>query len=99
VPCIISEIRKGRLHCFGHEERMPGEKMVRNRPIPKGKSSGGKSRKRCLGDVENDPKKMGVRGWRKIARERERLEIDPAGDQGFARTVESEEKWRKIQTR
>lgn len=103
MPYIISEIRKERLHFFGHEERMPGERLVKqvlkNRPIPEGRSSGGKSRKRCLGDVENDLKKMGVRGWRKIASGRERLEIDPEGDQGFARTVKPVEKWRKIQTR
>ena len=27
---------------------------------------------------------MGVRGWRRIGWERERLEIDPEGDQGSA---------------
>jgi hypothetical protein len=42
VPYIVAEIRKGRLHLFGHEERMPGERAVKqvlkNRSIPEGKS-------------------------------------------------------------
>jgi hypothetical protein len=36
--------------------------------IPEGKRSLVKPRKRCLDYVENDLKKKGVRGWRKIAR-------------------------------
>jgi len=38
--------------------------------IPEGKRSFGKPRKRWLDDIENDLKKMGVRGWRKIGRDR-----------------------------
>jgi hypothetical protein len=37
----------------------------------KGKRSIEKARKRWLDDVENDSKKMGVRGWRKRARDRD----------------------------
>ena len=36
---------------------------------PQGKRSVGKPRKRWLGDVENYLKKMGFRGWRKIAKD------------------------------
>jgi hypothetical protein len=92
VPYIMAEIRKGTLHWFGHEERMPGERAVKqvlkNRPFPEGKISVGKPRNRCLRDVENDPKKMVARGWRRICRERDRLEIDPEGDQGPGWTIE-----------
>jgi hypothetical protein len=36
--------------------------------IPEGEKPVGKPRKRWLDDVENDPKKKGIRGWRKIVR-------------------------------
>jgi len=34
-----------------------------------------KARKKWLGDGENDLKKMGVRGWRKIAGKRDALKL------------------------
>jgi hypothetical protein len=34
--------------------------------ISEGKTSVGEPRKRWFDDIENDMKKMGVRGWRKI---------------------------------
>jgi len=39
--------------------------------ILEGKWSVGKPRKRWLADDENNMKEVGVRGWRKIARERD----------------------------
>jgi len=38
--------------------------------IQEGKGSIGKPRKKWLHDVENDLKAVGLRGWRKIARDR-----------------------------
>jgi hypothetical protein len=69
----ISEIRKGRLRGSGCVERMPEERTVKNvfKNIPEVKMSVGKPRNRWLDDVENDLKKMSVRGWRKIARDRD----------------------------
>jgi hypothetical protein len=50
------------------KERNANKVFKNNR---EGKRSVGKPRKRWSGDVENDLKKMGVRGWRKIARDRD----------------------------
>ena len=38
--------------------------------IPEGKRFVGKPRKRRMYEVENDVKKIGVPGWRKMARDR-----------------------------
>ena len=43
------------------------KKVFRN--TPEGKRSVEKPRKRCLDDVEDYLKKMGVRKWRKMAKE------------------------------
>jgi hypothetical protein len=52
---------------------MPEERTVKKvfKNIPEGKRSAGKPRKRRLNDVENDLNKIGVRGCRKIARDRD----------------------------
>ena len=70
---IISEIRKGSLRCLGYVERMPEERTVGKvfKNTSEGKRSVEKSRERWLDDVENDLKKMGVRGWRKTAEDRD----------------------------
>jgi hypothetical protein len=72
-PDIISEIIKGRLTSLGHVERKFEEKTVKNmfKNNPERKYSVEKPRKRWLDDAENDLKKMGVRGWRKIAKDRD----------------------------
>jgi hypothetical protein len=38
---------------------------------PEGERSVGKPRKRCLNDVENNLKHIGVRSWRKIANDKD----------------------------
>jgi hypothetical protein len=72
-PEVISEIRKGRLRWLGHVERVPEERTVTEvfKNAPEEKRSVGKPRKSWFDDVENDLKKTGVRGWRKIARDRD----------------------------
>jgi hypothetical protein len=64
---VILEIRNGNLRWLGHVERTPGEIAVRKvfKNIPEGKNLMVKSRRRSWDDVQNDLKKMGVRGWRK----------------------------------
>ena len=44
-------------------------KVLKN--IPAGRRSVGKPRKRWLDDIGNDWNKMGVKGWRKIAKDRD----------------------------
>jgi hypothetical protein len=70
-PDIISEIRKGRLRWLGHMERMPEERKLKKvfKNTLEGKRSVGNRRKRWLDDVENDLKKIGVRGWRKTTKD------------------------------
>ena len=67
---IISEIWKGKVWWVGHVEKMSEERTVKKvfKNIPEGKRSVGKPRKRWLDDVENDLKKMGVRGRINMAR-------------------------------
>jgi hypothetical protein len=72
-PDITSEIRKGRLRWLGHVERMAEERTMKNvfKDTQERKRSVGKPRKRRLDDVENNLKKMDVRGWKKIAKGRD----------------------------
>ena len=67
---IMSEIGKEELRPLGHLERVAEEITVRKvlKNIPVGKRCFGKPRNRWLYEAENDLKKMGVRGLRKIAR-------------------------------
>lgn len=66
-PFVILEIRNGNLRCLGHVERIPGGIDVKKvfKIIPEGKNLIVKSRRGSWDDVQNDLKKMGVRGWRK----------------------------------
>jgi hypothetical protein len=52
---------------------MPEERTTKKvfKDTPEGKRSVGNPKKRWLDNVENDLKKMGVRGWIKIANDRD----------------------------
>lgn len=54
-------------------ESMPDKRTVYRmfKYIQQGEKSVGKPISRCLDDFENNPKKTGVIGWRKIARDRD----------------------------
>jgi hypothetical protein len=66
-PVVILEIRNDNLRWIRHVERISGEISLRKvfKNIPEGKNFIVKSRRRSWDDVQNDLKKMGVRGWRK----------------------------------
>jgi hypothetical protein len=67
---IIYKIRKGRLRCLKHVERMSEEKAMKQvfKNSPEGRISVGKPRKKWLYDIKIDLKKTSVRNWRKIAK-------------------------------
>jgi hypothetical protein len=72
-PDIISEIIKGGLRWLGHVKGMSEETTMKNvfKDTPEGKRFVGKPRKRWLDDIEIHLKKIGARGWRKIAKDRD----------------------------
>jgi hypothetical protein len=74
ITDMISEIGKGRLRWLVHVKRKTEERTVKKKVFKntaEGKRSVEKPRKRWLDDAENNLKKIGVRGWRKIARHRD----------------------------
>jgi hypothetical protein len=56
----------------GHVMRMEGRRIPRRilqwKPI--GRRIGGRPRKRWIEDIEEDFQAMGIRGWRKLCKER-----------------------------
>jgi hypothetical protein len=75
---LITEIKKQRHHWIGHVERME-ESRILIRLIhsnPEGQQRTGRLRKRRVEDAEEDLRKMGVRGWRRKAKEKnERVDV------------------------
>jgi hypothetical protein len=73
VEGTVQRTRKGRVRLLQHVGIMSEERTLKNvfQTIPEGKRPVGKPRERGrrLDGVENDQKIMGVRGWRKRARD------------------------------
>jgi hypothetical protein len=72
---LVTEIRKRRVHWTGHAERIEVSRI----PIklihlihsnPEGRRRTERPKKRWVGDVEEDLRKIGVRGWRRKAKEK-----------------------------
>lgn len=72
-PNILSEMKSRRLQWAGHVERAPDNRTIKklSRGKPEGRRNVGRPRKRWLDEVEGDLRKMGVRGWRSKAGDRE----------------------------
>ena len=70
---IVHELKVRRLSWLGHVERMNDSRAVKRvfRENPGGRRLKGRPRKRWLEDVEDDLRKIGVRGWRRKAADRE----------------------------
>jgi hypothetical protein len=69
---IVRFIKSRRMAWLGHVTRMGGGRMSRRilewKPV--GKRIRGRPRKRWVEDVEEDIQTMGIRGWRKLSKER-----------------------------
>ena len=69
---IVRFIKSRRITWLGHVMRMD-EKRTPKRVLewkPIGRRIRGRPRKRWIEDVEEDIKRMGIRGWRKLCKER-----------------------------
>jgi hypothetical protein len=66
---VVRFIKSQRIRWLGHVERMEDNAMLKGRLYSKRRK--GRPRMRWLDDVENDLRKMEVRGWREKMRDRE----------------------------
>jgi hypothetical protein len=69
---IVRYVKSKRMAWLGHVMRMEGERIP-NRVLewkPMGKRNRGRPRKRWIEDIEKDTEIMGIRGWRKLCKER-----------------------------
>jgi hypothetical protein len=70
---IVRFIKSKRIALLGHVMRMD-EKRTPKRALewkPIGRRIRGRPRKRWIEDDEEDVQRMGIRGWRKLCKERE----------------------------
>ena len=69
---IVTLIKTSRLRWAGHVIRMDDERACKKifEGKPEGRRRRGRPRKRWQDDVEEDLKRLGVRGWRRKARDR-----------------------------
>ena len=65
-------IKSRRMAWLGHVMRVDGGRVPRRilEWKPMGRRSRGRTRKRWIEDVEEDIQTMGIRGWRKLSKER-----------------------------
>ena len=71
-PTVVAEIKRGRLRWAGHLERMTDGRAARtvHHQRPRGKRLRGRPRQRWLEAIESDLQNLGVRAWRRKARDR-----------------------------
>jgi len=69
---IVRFVKSNRIAWLGHVMRMEG-KRIPKRVLewkPTGRRNRGRPRKRWIEDIEEDAQIMGIRGWRKLGKER-----------------------------
>ncbi|KAJ4433364.1 hypothetical protein ANN_15623 [Periplaneta americana] len=71
-PSILGEIKSSRLKWLGHVERREENSLLHRiyRGNPGGRRCTGRPRKAWMKDVEEDMKELGIRTWRRRARDR-----------------------------
>jgi hypothetical protein len=71
-PDIVVEIKRERMRWAGHVQRMPEERVVKKifPGQPGGSRRKGRPRLRWVDDLEEDLKKIGISGWRRMAEDR-----------------------------
>ena len=70
---IVTELKEGRLRWLGHVEWMSEERAVKRfyQNTPEGSRSVGRRRIRCMDDVREDLRRMGVTNWKIRAHRRD----------------------------
>jgi hypothetical protein len=71
-PDIVTAIKVRKLEWLGHIIRMDGARMAKKVFVskPEGRRDIGRPKLRCLDDVEDDIKALGIRRWRIKAQDR-----------------------------
>ena len=69
---IVRFVKSKRMAWLGHVMRMEGERIPKRvlEWKPTGRRNRGRPRKRWIEDIEEDMQIMGIRGWRKLCKER-----------------------------
>jgi hypothetical protein len=69
---IVRYVKSKRMAWLGHVMRMEGERISKRvlEWKPMGRRNRGRPRKRWIEDVDKDIQIMGIRGWRKLCKER-----------------------------
>jgi hypothetical protein len=69
---IVRYVKSKRMDWMGHVMRMEGERIPKTvlewKPV--GRRNRGRPRERRIEDIEKDTQIMGIRGWRKLCKER-----------------------------
>jgi len=69
---IVRFVISKRMAWLGHVMRMEGKRIPKKllERKPTARRNRGRPRKRWIGDIEEDIQIMGIRGWRKLCKER-----------------------------
>lgn len=77
LPPANKRVKYNHLRWIGHVERLPDENSTKRifKTIPFGKRSAGRPKKRFIGAIMNDLKKLGIRNCLRAARDRNKWKV------------------------